>query len=310
MVSFHAYLKTLLSGSIISLFLVTLTLGTDACALDKRTFIHIVPPKTNALHLVLVDTEMTTRQYLPNGNLQSQVDNDNLAIRTVARFSIADNLELALEVPYLLSREQERTNPAGVTQTQFDSEGFSDAGIQLTWQARDSRKGGFGLITGVELKAPTGNNDRGLGSETWDVSLRSVLSRKTAWGFPYLMAIYTDTGSTRSDGLKVDPANDLYLGLGFKSRFWNNVGFDLILYRYISTSRQYNASNGSQAIIEQHDMPGYKVYGRYRISKNLEWNIFYENSDPEDHQMLVNNMVIDRRPGDKKRVGTLLKYFW
>ena len=294
----------------LGLLLLATTMATSTFAMDKRTFVHIVQPGTNAFHLVVVNTEASSSQYLPNGQLQAKVENNNVAARAIARFSVAENLEFTFEIPYLLKREQDRTNAAGITTSNFDSEGLGDADIQLTWQARDSRKGGFGLIAGLELQMPTGDKDRGLGSETWDTSLRTTLSQKTKWGFPYLMAIYTDTGTTKIEGIRVDPSNDLFLGAGFKTRYWNNFGLDLMVYRYIITSQSISENNGFEAVTEKHDTPGWKIYGRYLVTKSLEWMILYERSNPEDHNMTFNSQTITKKPGTKERFGTAFKYFW
>ncbi|MDT8418846.1 MAG: transporter [Desulfuromonadales bacterium] len=239
-----------------------------------------------------------------------KVKNDNLMTKAIARFSLLDNLELAIGVPYLLQRKQSRTNAAGITTSKFDSQGLGDADIQLTWQWRDSRKGGLGVLTGVELQAPTGDRNDGLGSDTWETSLRSVLSYKTVWGYPYGMAIYTDTGSTRANGVRIDPADDLYLAAGFKSRFWHGFGFDLSTFRYVDTSRAVTENNGSPAIVEKYDSPGWKVYGCYRSSKSFEWNILYERISPEAHQVYLNGTTISKKIDDKERFGAIVKYFW
>lgn len=283
---------------------------TDAVAMDKRTFVFIVPPGTNAFHLIVADTRITSHQYKPNGQLQMKVKNKSLMTKAIARFSLLKNLELAFEVPYLLDRNQKRTNAAGISETKFDSNGLGDADLQLTWQWRDARKGGLGLLTGIELKFPTGDKDEGLGSETWDMTYRSVLSYKTVLGYPYGMAIFTDVGSKTVNGIKTNHGDDLFLAAGFKSHFWHGFGFDFLAYRYIMTSRPVSVQNGSKAITEKHDTPGWRAYLRYRINKALEWNLFCERGYPKDHEMYVNGTVISKEPGTKKRIGTMIKYFW
>jgi len=296
--------------SIISLMLFTSIQSTQAVAMDKRTFVHIVPPGKNAFQLVIVNTEFSSSQYKANGQLQTRVDNSSWVTRAVARFSVSRNLEFAVEIPYFLKREQDRTTTKDGTKSTFDSEGLGDADVQLTWQARDSRKGGLGLIAGAELKFPTGDKDRGLGSDTWDTSLRSTLSYGTSVGFPYIMAIYTETGSTTVDGIRTDPSDDLYLAAGLKSRFWHKFGFNFTVYKYIGISEAISANNGSLVFTEKNDTQGWKLYGRYLISKALEWDIFYEHINPENHSATVNNMVFSKQPEDKKRFGTMIKYFW
>lgn len=296
--------------SIASLVLCLSIQATRAVAMDKRTFVHIVPPDKNAFHLVVVNTETSSSLFKSNGQFQAKVENSSWVARSIARFSVSRNLELAFEIPYLLKREQSCTDAAGVTQNILDSEGLGDADVQLTWQARDSRKGGLGLIAGAELKFPTGDEDRGLGSGTWDASLRSILSYGMSIGFPYIMAIYTDTGTDTVNGVRTNPSDDIYLAAGLKSRFWKKFGFNFMAYRYIGISETISENNGSRAVAEKHDAQGWKLYGRYQVTKALEWNIFYEKSHPEYHSLIINNMVISKQPDDKKRFGTMFKYFW
>lgn len=297
----------ILTGCVI--FTISL-IGSQAFAMDKRTFVHTVKPGTHAFHLVIVDSGMSADQYRPNGQLQTTVENDALLAKAIARFSIAQNLELTFEIPYFLERIQKRTNASGISVNRFDSQGVGDVNLQLTRQWRDSRKGGVGFLTGVELKFPTGEKEKGLGSDTWDISLRSVLSYKTAWGFPFGMAIYTATGTTKIDGVRTYPGNDLYMAAGFKSRLWNGFGATFSAYRYFATSRTINVNNGSPVYLEKYDAPGWKIYGRHRISKSFEWNLFYETNAPEDHKALINGTAIDKKLDDKERFGAIIKFFW
>lgn len=282
----------------------------NSFAMDKRTFVHTVKPGTHAFHLVIVDSDMSSDQYKPNGQPQATIENSALVAKGIARFSLSDNLELTCEIPYFLERLQKRIDPAGNSVNRFDSRGLGDVNLQLTRQWRDSRKGGIGFLTGAELKFPTGDKEEGLGSDTWDVSLRSVLSYKTAWGFPFGMAIYTATGTTKVDGVRTDPGNDLYLATGFKSRLWNGFGVTFSVFRYFATSRSVNVNDGAPVIMEKYDYPGWKVYGRHRISKTVEWNLFYERSHPEDHKAKINGTLIDKKLDEKERFGVIIKYFW
>ena len=192
----------------------------------------------------------------------------------------------------------------------MDRSGIGDTSVQLTYLPADSRKQNYGFLLGAELSLPTGDKDSSLGSGTYDLLLRSTISKKTSAGFPYFAAIYTWTGVGSQDGYKTEKPDDLLLAVGFKSRTWHRLSLDARLFRYFLYGDQVSYNETGRVVSSAHDLPGCRLTMKYLFSKVLEGSVFFEKARPEDHLQNANGMLITKKPDSKNRFAIALRYLW
>jgi len=293
-----------------SLIVLIVLFASNCLALDKRVPTHISPYKQLFLKINTVYSSQETDQYNLADQKVSTVKNTAQTTKTILRYSPLKQLEIGLESIYFFSREQKRTNPMGLSSKVLDSSGLGDTSLQLTYLPYDSRQQRFGLLVGGEVQFPTGEQSDGLGSGSTDVSLRTTLSLRTKAGFPYLAAIYTWAGEGKEDGQKTREADDLFLGLGFKSRRWHGFSFDARIFNYFLYRGAVKYHQVKKIDSDPYQIPGARLEIKYAVNKTIELSLIGEKSWPENHDFTSNGLPMKKRPGTKSRGAFALRLLW
>jgi len=71
-----------------------------------------------------------------------------------------------------------------------------------------------------------------------------------------------------------------------------------------------SGKDGRQTTKEKHDIPGWKIAGRYCMSPNVEWMLMYEYFAVDDHTVRTGSSEFVRKDIDKHRICAILKYTW
>ncbi len=295
---------------ICTILLILLLSSSPLLALDKRVAIHNPLPNELVVKLNSVYTTQRVDQYNVNNQRVNSIENTSVALKTQFFYSPAEKYSLALESIYLVDRNQKTTHANGQTTKALDSSGLGDTSLQLYFEPYDSRKQKFGLLLGGEVMLPTGDADKGLGTGSTDFSLRSTLSLKTDYGFPYFATIYTWAGRGKINSEETEEADDLFLALGHKSRYWHSFAFNVRGFIYLLQNDAHKHNDGNVIVSKKHKVPGYRCELFYAVSQKIEASLFVEQSWPEEHGLTLNSTPMTSKPGRRDRGGLTLRVNW
>jgi len=302
------YLRQLKPISLIVSFAVILS-ASNAFAFDKRVPLFISPPQKMMMKMIAIDSRQEVEQYNPM-NQRSIGENNMRALRTQLRYSPTDKIETAFEWLYFQNRTQEVTNSMGVKTKILDSSGIGDSCFHLTYLFADARQEKFGLLFGGELKFPTGDQEEGRSTGSYDTTLRTTLSVKTKIGFPYFAVLYTWTGEGEVNGIETDEADELFLNLGLKSRRWHGLSFNTRLYFKQHYGNAVRVVNNAIMVSDEHKTTGAFLEMNYALNKRLELGVLLEKVWAEDSRFTTNGIPVTTKNNVKNRLGLTLRVLW
>jgi hypothetical protein len=192
----------------------------------------------------------------------------------------------------------------------YDAQGIGDVSVQATFQVADHRNGGWGLIAGAELKMPTGDEEKGLGSGSYDTTVRATASTMTTVGLPYAMVIYTRAGRGNVHGVRTDAGDDIYAVGGFRTAPWHSLTLELRGGMYVRTTDIVQENKGAAVYVEKHDAPLYMIEGRYSSPGRGEMKLSYEALYAEKHHYVTNNTTFIKDPERRDQVVLAVCLFW
>jgi len=279
-------------------------------AYEQRVPIHMLPPGWTSLELVAATTDSQSTQLTAEGQKLAETDSVVSAAKFIIRHTLAKRWEVGAEMPFYISRDKTVATLKSQLSSDSHADGPGDLTLSTTYRWLESRDGGLGLLTGIDLITPTGDEDRQLGSGTWDTSIRMVLSYRTPLGFPFLMGIYTWNEEIERNGVATDRGDELEVALGLKSAFWNGLALQVSGFHTYLTEERIREMGGQEAIFDQYRTSGFFVALRYRPLKQLELNVFHKSTYHHDKDFMLEGrpFVLDAEPS--RRYGLALKYFW
>lgn len=279
-------------------------------ALDKRTPLDIVPYGGQTIQIISGYASQRIEQFTMSGSKVAEVESAAQALKLLYRATPIRRIEFAVEAPYVVQRYQRQTTPSGMTTYKYDSRGIGDVSVQATFQVFDHRDAGWGLIAGAELKMPTGDEAKGLGSGSYDVSGRATALAATRAGLPYAMVIYTRVGRGNLHGVRTDAGDDIYAAGGVRTPPWHSLTLDLRGGMYKRTADIVQESNGVPVYIEKHDYLLSLIEARYSSPGKSEVKLSYEALYPEKHHVVRNNITFVQDPGRRDQVVLMVSVFW
>jgi len=108
-------------------------------------------------------------------NNEDGVKSNTTQITPILTYGIVDNIDIVLGIPY----ERCRTKDAD---DGFSEDGFSDASLDLKWRFYESDGWGLALKPGITL--PTGDEDKGLGTDRVTYHLFFITTKELKpWAF-------------------------------------------------------------------------------------------------------------------------------
>jgi len=301
---FFTFLSHLVFG------LVCLLLPCGAQAFDRRTPIHLLPEGWSSLEVIGAATRTESRQLNVNGDQVATLEGAVYTSKIIARQRAGRRWEFGVEIPYFLDKEKTVTTALGEVRSHDENEGLGDVSLTSSFCWLESRSGGLGLITGVDIKAPSGDANRDLGTGAWDAVLRTALSYRTPVGFPFLQGTYTWTGHGESHGVDTDEGDELDIAAGLKSRFWHGLGFQASGFYAFLTEKRTRETGGKEVVFAQYRTYGFFLALRYQPHRKLEIDLFHKSIYHHDEDVNIGGtpFTLDTEPS--RRFGMMLKYFW
>jgi len=281
-----------------------------ASAYEQRIPIHMLPHGWTALELIAAYTESESSQRNPQGQELSEMHNEIFAYKFVLRHALGKHWEIGAEMPFFISRDKTITTTKNPLPNESKDEGSGNLTLSATHRWLESRRGGLGLLTGIDLKTPTGDEDHQLGTGTWETSFRAVASYRTVIGFPFLLGIYTWSNESERNGVETDKGDELELALGLKSVFWHGLAVQVSGFYSCLTENRHREMGGKEAVFDQYRTGGFFVALRYRPTKRLELNLFHKSTYHHDEDFRLEGTPLKLEAEPSRRYGVALKYFW
>jgi len=307
--TFQAHLPSL-PGILGLCFTVFLLFPGYASAYEQRVPIHMLPQGSTSLELIAASTESESAQLTPQDQQLSEMNNEIFASKFVIRHALGKRWEIGAEMPFFISRDKTVNTIKTQVTNESEDEGPGDLTLSTTYRWLESQRGGMGLLTGIDLKIPTGDEDHQLGTGTWDTGFRAVASYRTPIGFPFLMGIYTWNNETERNGIETDKGNELELALGLKTAFWHGLALQVSGFYSCLTENRIREMGGKEAVFDQYQTSGFFIALRYRPIKSLELNLFHKSTYhlDDDFRLEGSPLKLDAKPS--RSYGLALKYFW
>jgi len=248
--------------------------------------------------------------YSSAGKYLSTIENTTTFNRLIYRHTFKKKLEYSVDIPWYVERSQSIQPAKGKSRYAYNNKGgVGDIAVGLSYQWLNSQKNSWSLTSAVEVKAPTGNQERGLGTDSWEIMVRSALLKKTRLGKPYMIVNYNVSNHGSNNGVSIDPGDDFYIGAGWRSSLKDGFGFDVRGLYQCMTSETVRQSSGKPVREETYGLPGFQVMGRYSRRK-VEIGLMHKVQFPQQHTYLLDNKTYLRDPKRREYTAFIIRYRW